>query len=155
MEKVKSKMYLNKYKVYENGMIYSIAYKRWIKPNKNTKNKYQFYRFPNPEGKKVKVYVHRLIAELFIENPLSLKCVNHKDGDKNNNSVENLEYCTYLQNMEHAVKMGLIDSKLTIEQVRTIRYEEMQVPTSTLAKKYGISYNAIYNLKKGISWKHV
>jgi hypothetical protein len=57
--------------------------------------------------------------------------------------------------MEHAVKMGLIDSKLTIEQVRTIRYEEMQVPTSTLAKKYRVSYNAIYNLKKGISWKHV
>ena len=155
MEKVKSKMYLDRYKVYENGMIYSIAYKRWIKTSKNTKNKYQFYLFPKSEGKTMKVYIHRLISELFIENPLGLKCVNHKDGNKNNNSVENLEYCTYQQNSDHAMKMGLRYSKITPEQVRTIRQSEMQIHNKSLAQKYGVKPRTIDNIKRGISWKHV
>jgi hypothetical protein len=111
--------------------------------------------FPKSDGKTTKVYIHRLISELFGENPLGLKCVNHKDGDKNNNGINNLEYCTHKQNAEHAVKMGLIKSKLKPEQVRTIRKEEMEVHNTVLAKKYSVSQRTIYNVKKGTNWKCV
>ena len=51
--------------------------------------------------------VHRLVIEAFTPNPDSLPCINHIDGNKLNNHVSNLEWCTYQHNMQHAVRTGL------------------------------------------------
>lgn len=51
--------------------------------------------------------VHRIIAETFIRNPNNLPCVNHKDGNKLNNSVDNLEWCTHSENTMHSYRTGL------------------------------------------------
>ena len=51
--------------------------------------------------------IHRLVAETFIPNPNNYKIINHKDGNKQNNNVENLEWTTQKQNFEHAKKIGL------------------------------------------------
>ena len=51
--------------------------------------------------------VHRLVIEAFTPNPDSLPCINHIDGNKLNNHVGNLEWCTYQANMQHAVRTGL------------------------------------------------
>ena len=51
--------------------------------------------------------VHNLVAEQFVPNPLDLLEVNHKDGDKNNNRADNLEWCIHAENMQHAVDNGL------------------------------------------------
>ena len=53
--------------------------------------------------------VHRLVASAFVPNPNGLAEVNHIDGDKLNNSAENLEWVTHSQNMKHSIEVGLYD----------------------------------------------
>ena len=53
-------------------------------------------------------YVHRLVAECYLNNPENLPEINHKDGNKANNAVDNLEWCNRSQNQRHAYKTGLI-----------------------------------------------
>lgn len=60
------------------------------------------------EGNHKRFAVHRLVAQAFIENPGGLPHVNHKDGNKQNNAVSNLEWCTQSENNLHAFKMGLM-----------------------------------------------
>ena len=76
------------------------------------------------------VKVHHLVAMCFMENPDCLPILNHKDGNKLNNAVDNLEWCTFKQNSQHASAMGLLydargenspTAKLTREQVEEIR----------------------------------
>lgn len=62
-------------------------------------NGYIYINFP--KGKRE--YVHRLVAKAFIKNQNNLPCVNHKDGDKSNNNVNNLEWCSYLFNNKHSI----------------------------------------------------
>lgn len=118
------------------------------------------------EGKDYKFFVHRLVAEVFIDNPEKLPVVNHKDGDKLNNSVENLEWTTYSGNLSHAYRTGLRScdgernnmSKLTLHQVSEIRslYEKRGKNNSnTLAKVYKVSPKTILNIVSGKSWKVV
>ena len=55
--------------------------------------------------------IHRLVADAFIENPYNKPCINHIDGNKRNNDISNLEWCTYGENALHAYKTGLHDAK--------------------------------------------
>lgn len=63
------------------------------------------------EGKRTSVRQHRLLAEVFIPNPKNLPQVNHKDGDKHNNSLDNLEWCTPSENVKHSYETGLASNK--------------------------------------------
>ena len=69
-----------------------------------------YYRVTLARGRKntKQFYLHRLIAQHFIPNPNNLPEINHKDGNKLNNSIDNLEWCTYQENTCHAYKHGLI-----------------------------------------------
>ena len=58
------------------------------------------------DGKYITTRVHRAVAETFIPNPLNLPEVNHKDCNRENNSVENLEWCDHAYNIHYAIKNG-------------------------------------------------
>ena len=62
-------------------------------------------------GKEKRYYTHRLVAQAFIPNPDNLPQINHKDGNKQNNRVDNLEWCDGFYNQQHAVKTGLREIK--------------------------------------------
>lgn len=58
------------------------------------------------EAKKKSCYIHRLVAEHFIDNPYKYPCINHKDLNKQNNDASNLEWCTYSYNSKDAILKG-------------------------------------------------
>jgi hypothetical protein len=118
-------------------------------------------------GKHKDCRVHQLVAKAFIPNPENKPQVNHKDADKQNNRVENLEWVTPQENMTHAHN-GLIhyrfgekhqNTKITEEDVRFIRehysFRNKEYNTTTLAKKYGVSLQTILNIVNRKTWKHI
>lgn len=75
---------------------------------------YKYYRLSKDNNKKM-FYAHRLVAEAFIPNPNNLPIVNHKDGNKLNNNVENLEWVTASENTVHAHQQNLIQARTKSE----------------------------------------
>lgn len=100
--------------------------------------------------------VHRLVASVYIPNPSNLPHINHKNGVKTDNRVENLEWVTNQENVTHAIKSGLWGSKvgfktiLTDEDVAEIRDLHSQGwSTAELVCRFGISRSWIKSIKRG------
>lgn len=75
---------------------------------RKSKNRFGYeYVCLSKNGKTKKYRIHRLVGELFIPNPMNKPQINHIDGNKQNNRIDNLEWCNNSENMQHAVKMGL------------------------------------------------
>lgn len=92
---------LEKYLVSDTGLIQNKKTGNIIKPAL-TNNGYQMVSLYIGKGKSKRFYVHRLVAIAFLPNPDNLTDVNHKDYDKQNNSVNNLEWCTRSDNLKHS-----------------------------------------------------
>lgn len=61
--------------------------------------------------------VHTLVAKVFLPDDEARPIVNHRDGNKVNCSVDNLEYCTYSENVQHARDTGLLDTTIPVVQL--------------------------------------
>lgn len=118
------------------------------------------------DNKKKYTLIHKLLAIYFITNPFYLPVVNHKDGNKKNNALDNLEWCTSSQNNQHGYDTGLIKapkgeesvrSKLTEKQVLEIKelLKKGYLKQTEIAKIYNIHKNTINAIKQKTIWKHL
>lgn len=166
----------NVYQVSNTGKVKSLDHIVTSKDNKSRLQKGRFLKSSinhkgyiryslSINGKRFNFSAHRLVAISFIPNPLNKTQVNHKNGIKTDNNVDNLEWVDNKENIIHAYKNGLIKcnlgekhhmSKLTNKQVEDIRLKRCNGFTlKNLSKEYGISIVAIYNISKNITYKHL
>lgn len=104
---------------------------------------------------------HRLIALAFIPNPFKKEQVNHKNGDKLDNRVENLEWVTLLENQQHRHLTKLVDvrgennnkAKLTNQQV--VEIFESTGSSLPISIKYNISRTVVHHIRNGMLWSSV
>ena len=93
-------------KIRNTGLLNAKSYKTKEKILKTGGKRYEIVVLY--KNKKPKTFpIHKLVAEYFLENPNNYYCVNHKDGNKLNNNIENLEWCTISENTKHAYDLGL------------------------------------------------
>lgn len=107
--------------------------------------------------------VHRLIASAYLLNEKTLPQINHKNGIKTDNRIENLEWCTNQENRNHAVQMGLIAkgnkngaSLLTTKEVQKIkRMLKRKVSQKQIGEMFGVCQSAISLIYTGKNWEHI
>jgi len=137
------------YTICENGVIQNIKTGRIIRPWL-CKTGYLRVNLP----KKKKKQFHRLLMESFVPNPNNYPCINHIDGNKQNNSLDNLEWCTYAHNINHAIQTGLktVSEKQRI-LLRENGYKSKGRGKLILNTQTGIYYNSIGELINSLSYK--
>lgn len=138
---------------------------------------YYYFMFYDPKkktkNKRVKVYLHRTLAQNFIPNPYFYNEVNHKDGNKLNCSLDNLEWVSKSENSKHAVATGLhrpwfmdnpnrgednIAAKLSWEKVREIRSrkpeegETKRVFCKRIGDEFGVHWFTVQQVLDNKSW---
>ena len=112
------------------------------------------------DGKRIVGLSHRLVWQAHRGDIPEGKCINHKNGNKSDNRLNNLEVVTYSENIKHAHRMGFVDqtstrnpaAKLTDEQVREIRRRRCDGERlAALAVEFGISFQYVSRLARGDS----
>lgn len=164
---------LERYLPRADGGVYKVASKQLKTPiNRDGYPTVRLYK----NRKATSLKVHRLVAITFIPNHQNKKVINHIDGDKTNNKIDNLEWVTHKENTLHAYKTGLkkppnpnangeiqgeknSGSKLTNEKVRFIRKNARvcggNFTNKQLANMFNVGETVVSNIIHRKKWKHV
>lgn len=141
-------------KVYDDGSYRTLLHSK-------TRRGYHYVTL-RKDGKNHLEYVHRLVAKNFIKNPHNKETVNHIDGNKNNNHVNNLEWSTYSENNQHAYDTKLklcgedfYNAKLTIDKVVEIKALGKYTTYQNIADKYGVTKATIRDVLMNKTWQSV
>lgn len=162
------KGYEDSYQISDSGRIFTkrrlvgnqIYYGRELIPQLTNDGYLKVTLSKNGECKKF--YLHRLVAIQFLDNNMNLPQVNHKDGNKLNNNVTNLEWCTKQENQNHAVRNNLMQhgqdrpsAKLTEDNVLEIYKLKGILTGQAIADIYGVSKNTINCILRGSKWRYL
>lgn len=161
--KVKNVIFNQKYLIDEEGKIWSPYKKDYLSPCPTSKG---YYRIVLQTSKGRKTFqLHRLVLETFCPNDNSENLeVNHIDGDKSNNKLQNLEWCTGSFNVRHSLDKGLktpargtqvSGNKLSEKEVLEIcdLLLNSSLSLREIGDKYGVSKHCIYDIKRKKSWE--
>ena len=144
------------------GEVYSIRFNKFLKPGKSN-NGYLKVNI-SVGGKNRFRAIHRIIAETFLPTPEGKAEVNHKNGIRTDNRLENLEWCTHSENIQHSIKVTKTfkigerhaSAKLNDEKIREIRMlTKFGVKQTRLANYYRVAQRTIFQIVHNQNWKHV
>lgn len=157
--------YENLYSITPDGEVYSWVSKKSLKPSIDRSTGYRAVSLH--KNKKSKTFIiARLVALTYLKKPLKKRSqVNHKNGIKTDDRVENLEWCTAKENQRHAFATGLnkgkkgeknVRARLTNEKVKTIRelYKQGEFQIN-LAKKFKVCQTSISAIVRRQTWRHI
>lgn len=146
------------YCITENGEIYSLRSKRFL----NTQYSDGGYEVVTlrKDGKTHTLKIHRLLCLVFkFDTYFDGAIVNHKDGNKKNNSLNNLEWCTRSENVLHAYELGLVKNKprqLTEDDVHLVcQFLEDGARIIDVSKEFDIERNIVYSIYNRTSYNHI
>lgn len=141
-------------KVLNNNVTYKKVYS-------NKKRRGYCYISIRINGVRKNLQVHRIVAKMFIENKDNKPCVNHKDFNTKNNSVDNLEWVTHKENTGHSkanmvLKFGQDSPSSILKENDVISIFKERKLTGTkyldLAKKYNTNYSNVAHIMRGSRW---
>ena len=137
--------------VFRNGKkaVQYVTRKGRVLKNYKAKNGYYVVNLSNGKGCR-QMYVHYLVAQAFIGERNGRLTINHKDGNKLNNNIDNLEYCSYAENNKHAVELGLNKHKV-YEFCLKIKVSMICPKTNTVLK----TWPSIIEAEKETKIRHI
>ncbi len=142
------------------GSVYNSSTKRYLKNRFKNSGYLAVVLYHNSSKKEVSV--HRLVAGMFLPNPESKPQINHKDGDKTNNQVSNLEWCTSKENVNHALSNGLREpmaetNRRTKSKLSTWFHERhgfVKASAADMEKDYYLDHSHLSKLRLGKTKSH-
>ncbi len=151
------------YKIYESGKVWSYRRKRFLRTPKDRDG---YKRVTLCVDKKIKnMTIHRWLYITFVGDIPKTHQINHKDGNKINNNLQNLELVTPKENTQHAWASGLAKkqvgektslAKLTKNKILKIREMHLLGQSQVhIAKHFGIHQTNVHYILKGKTWNHV
>lgn len=149
--------YDNLYQVSNMGRVKSLNYNRTRKEKllMFSKDKYGYLRVTiSKEGVKKYVQVHRLVCEAFLQNPFNLPQVNHRNEDKTDNRIENLEYCDAKYNINYGMAIerrskALINNPKRSKKILCVETVVVYPSTMEIERQFGFYHNQISGCCKG------
>lgn len=158
------KGYENSYLISDQGRVFSLKTKKILKVHYGSCGYLNVFLYDGHNKKKTKK-IHRLVCEAFLDNPNNKSQVNHKDCNKHNNKLSNLEWVDQIENMRHAKKNGLRPNqkgeknsfaKLKESDIIKIRnLRNGKVSRSDVANMFGICESHVSEIHHGKVWKHL
>jgi hypothetical protein len=148
------KRFIDTHSITKSGKVYSHYYKKYMYLEKRPSGYITVQISKN--GKRKNFFVHRLVAKAYIPNPDNLPHINHKNGNKSDNRVTNLEWCNSQQNMDHAIANKLFVPKRNLtdenrQAIIALRYTNFGA--TKIARTLSLSYDVVRDYLRGNTYK--